>query len=94
MPVSGAETFLAGSMQDSDQVIGFGESVRERAGPVWRRVVDDEQGRARQGCPNGSRDRFEVVGLVVRRQNNPDPFGMGYWISVRIDQWNSPFGPG
>ena len=48
-----------------------------RAGPVGRAVVDDEERGGRERREDRRRDRLQVLGLVVRRQDDPGPRAVG-----------------
>src|SRR6185369_17326016 len=48
-----------------------GQLIGDPSRAVGRVIVDDEDVRLRQREQDGSRDRTDVVGLVVRGQNDP-----------------------
>ena len=70
--VGAAEALLEGAMADPDPRVGGGQRVGQPSGAVGRAVVDDEQRRGRQRREDGGRDRPDVLGLVVGRQDDPD----------------------
>ncbi len=70
--VGPAETLLQPAVADPDAQIDRRQRVGQVPGPVGRIVVDHEQRRRRQGGQDGRRDRLDVVGFVVRRQDDPD----------------------
>ena len=76
--VGAAEPALPGPVVDADVVVLAGELVGELAGPVRRRVVDDEHGAgdgrvaARERGPGEGDDGREVLPFVVGGEDDPD----------------------
>ena len=70
--IGAAEALLDRAVADPDARVGRGQLVGELAGAVRRAVVDDEQRRAREGLEDGGGDRADVLGFLVRRQDDPD----------------------
>ena len=76
--VGAAEAALARPVVDADVVVLTSELVGELAGPVRRRVVDDEHGAvdgrvaARERGPGEGDDGREVLPLVVGGEDDPD----------------------
>ena len=66
-----AQALLRLAMADADAWIRRREPVGDYAGAIGRAVVDDEQRRPGERVEDRRADPDEVVGLVVRRQDNP-----------------------
>ena len=75
-----ADPVLLGAVQHLDLLALGGQTIRYLAGAIGRAVVDDEDLvgaviRAREHRARGSRDRLNVLGLVVGRQYQPGHVG-------------------
>ena len=66
-----AQALLRLAMPDADPRVVRAELLGQRAGPVGRAVVDDEQRRAGQALEDRGRDPGQVLRLVVGRQDDP-----------------------
>ena len=73
--VGPAEALLRRAMADPDPGVDGGQAVGDRAGPVRRAVVHDQERRSWQRRQDRHADRAEVLGLVVRREDDPDAYG-------------------
>jgi len=82
--VGRADAVLLSAMQHLHPIVLPGESIGDLAGAVGRAVVDDEYtptvGRGgAQRFSRGSDDRLDVLGLVVRGEDQP---GSQTWVGV------------
>ena len=77
--IGAAEALLVRPMPDPDPWVGGGQRVGQPSGAIGRLVVDDEQRRVRQRREDGGRDRLDVLGLVVGRQDDPDALARRGW---------------
>ena len=66
-----SETLLGLSVPHADPGVGLGQLVGQAAGAVRRVVVDHEQRRAWQGAEDRVRDRADVFGFVIGREDDP-----------------------
>ncbi len=68
------EALFARPVTHVDAAIRGRQLIGDPPGSVGRRVIDDEQRRARQHRQDRVGDPGQVVGLVVRRQHDPGAF--------------------
>ncbi len=66
------QALLRLAVANADARIGGRELIGDLAGAVGRAVVDDEKRRRGQHVEHGGRDRSDVLGLVVGRDDDPD----------------------
>ena len=61
-----AEALFPGAVLDLDEWVLGGQAICQVPCPVRRRVIDDQQVRARQRGEDGGGNAVEVLGFVVR----------------------------
>ena len=69
--IGAAEARLHRAVADPDARVRRRHLVGQPARAVRRPVVDDEQGRAREGLEDGGGDRADVLGFLVRGEDDP-----------------------